>query len=77
MDNLQQRIERKLELAKQEQEGTEAGAPWAYLHGYITACERILADIIERRVEAALWNETGVGPTGSVAPRIWDTVSGI
>lgn len=44
---LRQRVERKLQLARQQQDATEPGSVWAYLHGYITACERILEDITD------------------------------
>ncbi len=44
---LRRRVERKLQLARQQQDATEAGEVWAFLHGYITACERVLEDITD------------------------------
>lgn len=44
---LRRKVEKRLELARRQQEATEAGPEWAYLHGYTRACGHILEDITD------------------------------
>lgn len=49
---LRRRVEKRLAAAQEQQDAAPAGTVWAYLHGYITACERILEDITDLGIRA-------------------------